>query len=61
MHDAPPQADSHDLADSDANERLTPIVHPLVAERASCSADHERMGGDPPCWAHLFEDEAPSP
>lgn len=21
--------------------------------------DDEPMGGDPPCWAHLFEDEPP--
>ena len=27
--------------------------------RPSCQAtdDDEPMGGDPPCWAHLFEDD----
>jgi hypothetical protein len=25
------------------------------------SNDDEPMGGDPPCWAHLFEDEDTTP
>ncbi|HZO24558.1 MAG TPA: hypothetical protein VFH48_01030 [Chloroflexota bacterium] len=29
-------------------------------DRLPCGAhDDEPMGGDPPCWAHLFEDELP--
>jgi hypothetical protein len=43
--------------DADAPPILTPWTAP--DRRAE---DDEPMGGDPPCWAHLFEDEAdPSP
>lgn len=30
-------------------------------DRLPCAAadDDEPMGGDPPCWAHLFGDEPP--
>jgi hypothetical protein len=34
--------------------RLTPVQ--LPADR-----DDEPMGGDPPCWAHLFDDEDDPP
>jgi hypothetical protein len=27
------------------------------AELPCQAADDEPMGGDPPCWAHLFEDD----
>jgi hypothetical protein len=31
-------------------------------ERRPCIVeDDEPMGGDPPCWAHLFEDEEEEP
>jgi hypothetical protein len=32
------------------------------SERRPCIIDDdEPMGGDPPCWAHLFEDEEEAP
>jgi hypothetical protein len=32
---------------------------PIVNVRPGCSVDEdtEPLGGDPPCWAHLFEEE----
>ena len=32
---------------------------PVAGERPPCQAADadEPMGGDPPCWAHLFEDD----
>ena len=37
------------------------IAEAGIRPGSSCeAADDEPMGGDPPCWAHLFEDdEAP--
>ena len=44
-----------------------PEASPRIAEvdgstDLPCQAadDDEPMGGDPPCWAHLFEDDVPS-
>jgi hypothetical protein len=38
-----------------------PLTDRPAPERRPCSAapgaDDEPLGGDPPCWAHLFEDE----
>jgi hypothetical protein len=36
---------------------------PLPAERLPCiiGEEDEPMGGDPPCWAHLFEDGDETP
>jgi hypothetical protein len=35
---------------------------PDVSDITQAVADLEPLGGDPPCWAHLFEedDEAPA-
>ena len=49
MADLPPESD----AESRPILRITPVS--LDAE------DDEPMGGDPACWAHLFEDEDDSP
>jgi hypothetical protein len=46
MADRPPESD----AEHPSVLKLTPVS--LDAE------DDEPMGGDPPCWAHLFEDDS---
>jgi hypothetical protein len=35
------------------------VAEAEVAHGACCRAsdDDEPLGGDPPCWAHLFEDD----
>jgi hypothetical protein len=35
---------------------------PMTDPRPACAADEEieSLGGDPPCWAHLFEDDEES-
>jgi hypothetical protein len=34
----------------------------MTDPRPACAADEEMepLGGDPPCWAHLFEDDEES-
>jgi hypothetical protein len=49
MTDTLPAPDSRDAATA------------VRADRLPCAADaDEPMGGDPPCWAHLFEEDETS-
>ena len=51
--------------DRDANQPPTSaavpasIDQPIVKPGSRCEMDDadEPLGGDPPCWAHLFEDD----
>jgi hypothetical protein len=42
--------------------RLTPLMlDELRARYADDEDDDEPLGGDPACWAHLFEDDEADP
>ena len=51
---------AHDL-DRPVSAGETIVSTAEIAERpetrCQATADDEPMGGDPPCWAHLFEDD----
>ena len=59
-----PQAKEKALDLMTDNPRASDVDQPpaVNVDRLPCAAadDDEPMGGDPPCWAHLFEDEPPS-
>jgi hypothetical protein len=59
MPAVPPDPDANASAPEQSAEPLpgVPWIFPTNAHRRPTDADDEELGGDPPCWAHLFEDE----
>ena len=57
MDDQLPTADTGAQADAGTAPRATAVRAAPPPESRPCAADDEPMGGDPPCWAHLFEDD----
>lgn len=41
--------------------KLSPALLDELRALYADDEDDEPMGGDPACWAHLFEDDEPSP
>ena len=62
MSDKEPEPATRAVDAASTPERLPSVVQPPLTHRPSCATeDDEPMGGDPPCWAHLFEEDEESP
>jgi len=59
MSDVSPSTSPNEQARPD--EARVPSIADALRLVLSLTPDEagEEMGGDPPCWAHLFEDEEP--
>jgi hypothetical protein len=58
MSDAIPETHADAPTPGQSTEPLTNLPERPAPPRRPCAADDdEPLGGDPPCWAHLFEDD----
>lgn len=45
------------LAHQGGRPNLDAVTAAIPSDDAEPTDEHEDRGGDPPCWAHLFDDE----
>jgi hypothetical protein len=62
MHDSTPPSPNEETSPDAATVPSIADALRLVLTLAPANEDEdEPMGGDPPCWAHLFEDDDSPP